>query len=83
MCVRCWVRLGLSSRLYGPLTDENEGAGYKITEQSFANLDGVDSLEQGALEVENLEEELNSGDVSPPLSGEGHTVECRVNKTRI
>ena len=81
--MRCWVRPGLSSRLSHPLTDENEGAGCKITEQSLANLDGMDSSEQGALEVENLEEELNSGDVSPLLSVEGHTVECRVNKTRI
>ena len=59
-----------SRRLSRPLTDENEGAEYKITDESFANLDGMDSLEQGALEVENLEEELNSGDVSPLLSGE-------------
>ena len=59
-----------SRRLSRPLTDENEGAGYKITGESFANLDGMDSLEQGALEVENMEEELNSGDVSPLLSGE-------------
>ena len=81
--MRCWVRPGLSSRLSHPLTDENEGAGCKITEQSLANLDGMDSSEQGALEVENLEEELNSGDVSPLLSVEGYTVECSVNKTRI
>lgn len=53
-----------SRRLSRPLTDENEGAEYKITDESFANLDGMDSLEQGALE------ELNSGDVSPLLSGE-------------
>lgn len=33
-------------------------------------MDGMDSLEQGALEVEIMEEELNSGDVSPLLSGE-------------
>ena len=59
-----------SGRLSRPLTDENEGAGYKITEECFANLDGMDSIEQGALEVENMEEELNSGDVSPLLSGE-------------
>ena len=57
--MRCWVRLGLSSRRSRPLTDENEGAWYKITEQSFRILDGMDSSEQGTLEVGNLEEELN------------------------